>query len=91
MTSYGILQILPSNCIKFVFFPTTKKLSVDVESPHFLTFSAKCCECKIGKRDGHGQSRNGHGKNVCQVCANPWMQQITDASKPGGQPGPNDS
>ena len=25
-------------------------------------FSAKCRECKIRKRDGHGKSRNGHGK-----------------------------
>ena len=25
-------------------------------------FSAKCRKWKIGKRDGHGKSRNGHGK-----------------------------
>ena len=25
-------------------------------------FSAKCRERKIGKRDGHGKSGNGHGK-----------------------------
>ena len=45
-----------------IFCATTKKLSIDLESSHFLTFSAKRCECKIGKRDGHGLSRNGHGK-----------------------------
>ena len=28
-------------------------------------------ECKIWKRDGHGKSRNGHGKIICQVCVNP--------------------
>ena len=44
------------------FFVTTKKLSSDLESPHFLRFSVKCHECKIKKRDGHGKSRNGHGK-----------------------------
>ena len=34
-------------------------------------FSAKCSECKIEKRDGHGKLRNGHGKIFCQVCGNP--------------------
>ena len=43
-------------------FVAAKKLSSNLESPHFPTFSAKCCECRIGKRDGHGKSRNGHGK-----------------------------
>ena len=32
-----------------------KKLSIDVESVHFLMFSAKSCECRIDKRDGHGK------------------------------------
>ena len=41
---------------------TTKKLSSELESLHFLTFSAKRCKFKIGERDGHGKSRNGHGK-----------------------------
>ena len=44
------------------YFVTAKKLSSNLESPHFPMFSAKCRECKIGKRDGHGKSRNGHGK-----------------------------
>ena len=46
-------------CIIFV---TAKKLSSYLESLHFLMFAAKCRECTIGKRDGHGKSRNGHGK-----------------------------
>ena len=50
------------NFIKFVFFVTTKKLSRNLESPHFLTFSAKCCECEIRKGYGHGKLRNGHGR-----------------------------
>ena len=45
-----------------MFFVTSKKLGSNLESPHFLMFSTKCRECKIGKRDGHGKSRNGHGK-----------------------------
>ena len=45
-----------------IFLVTNKKLSSDLESPHFPMFSAKCCEYKIGKRDGHGKSMNGHGK-----------------------------
>ena len=44
------------------FFATTEKLSIHVESPHFLVFSAKCGECKTEKRDGHGKLRNGRGK-----------------------------
>ena len=57
------------------FLVTTKKISSDLESPHFLTFSAKRCEFKIGDRDGHGKSRNGNGKVMefffGQVCRNP--------------------
>ena len=45
-----------------IFFVSTNNLRSNLESPHFLTFFAKCCECNIGKRDGHGKRRNGHGK-----------------------------
>ena len=38
------------------------KVSSNLESPHFPTFSAKRCEFKIGERDGHGKLRNGHRK-----------------------------
>ena len=48
MISHGILPNL-------YFFVTTKKLSSDLESLHFPRFFAKHCECKIGKRDGHGK------------------------------------
>ena len=41
------------------FFATTKKISIPVASPHFVSFSAKCCAYKIKMRDGHGQSRRG--------------------------------
>ena len=44
------------------FFVTIKKLTSNLESLHFLMFSAKCRVCKIGKTDGHAKSRNGHGK-----------------------------
>ena len=47
-----------------MFFATTEKLSIPVESLHFPMFSAKCCECKNEKRDGHGKLRNGHGKDM---------------------------
>ena len=40
--SHGILPILPLNCTKYeMFFATTKKLSINVESLHFLTFFSK--------------------------------------------------
>ena len=47
--------VYPSNRTKFVFFVTTKILNSHLESPHFLTFSTKRRECKIGKRNGHGK------------------------------------
>ena len=54
------------------FLVTTKKSISDLESPHFQMFSAKCRKCKIGKRDGHGKSRNCHGKVMGKkVCGNP--------------------
>ena len=63
LITHGILPILPPSFIKFVFYlVTTKKLSRDLESLHFLTYSAKRRKCKIRKIDGHGKSRNYHGK-----------------------------
>ena len=47
------------NCI---FSVTTMKLSRNLESLHFLTFSAKFHICEIGKRYGHRKLRNCHGK-----------------------------
>ena len=51
----GLFQI----CISFA---TSKKLGIDLESPHCLTLCAKCCGFKMERKDGHGKSRNGHGK-----------------------------
>ena len=45
-----------------IFVVTAKQLSSNLKSQPFLMFSAKCRECKIGKRNGLGKSRNGHGK-----------------------------
>ena len=35
---------------------------IGLERLHFLMFFAKCLKCKIREKDGHGKSRNGHGK-----------------------------
>ena len=70
-----------------MFFVTAKKLSSNLESPYFPMFSAKCREFKIGKRDGHGKSRNGHGKIFYQVCGNPVGVQ-KGASAPFRRIGP---
>ena len=48
----------------YFFWVTTKKLGRDLESLHFRSFSAKCHKFKIRERDGHGKSRNGHGKVI---------------------------
>ena len=56
-----------------MFFATTEKFSIRVESLHFPMFSAKCWECKIEKRDGHGKLRNGQG----EVRKNMWDSIIT--------------
>ena len=45
-----------------MFFATSKKLSIDVESLRFQTYSAKCRKCKIAKREDYGKLTNGHGK-----------------------------
>ena len=45
-----------------IFFATTKKSSIHVESTHFQSVSAKCRKYKIKKTEGHGKSRNGQGK-----------------------------
>ena len=63
--SHGILfsvmksyQFCPPFVPKCIFVATSKKLSIDVESAHFLRFSYKRLDCKSGKRHGHGKSRN---------------------------------
>ena len=66
----------------FFFFATTKKLSMNVGSPHFLKFSSKCPECKIDKRDGHGKLRNGHGQIFCQVSGKPALPCTSEQTVP---------
>ena len=64
-------QFCPLILQNLYFFVTTKKLGSDLERLHFQMFSAKRRKFKIGERDGHGKSRNGHGKICCQICGNP--------------------
>ena len=73
MISHGIiLNFAPE--LYTIFFVNTKKLSSDLKSLQFLKFSAKCCEFKIGERNGHGKSRNG--QVFCQVCGNPGSASL---------------
>ena len=60
--SWNMKNFVPKFYQICIFFVSAKKLSSNLESPHFPMFSAKCCECRIGKRDGPRKSRNGHGK-----------------------------
>ena len=60
--SHGVLTIFPPNCAKLVFFGHHQEINYNLESLHFQKFSAKRRECKIGKKDCHGKSRNRHGK-----------------------------
>ena len=63
--SWNLTNFAPELYQSCILFVTTKKLSSNLEIPlFFLRFSAKCRECKIGKRDGHGKSRNGHRKVI---------------------------
>ena len=62
--SWNYTNFVPELYQICTFFATSKNVSIDVESLHFLMISAKCREFKINKRDGHGKSRNGHGKYV---------------------------
>ena len=58
-----------------IFFATTKKLNICVESLHFFMFSAKCRECKNQEERWSLKiekwSWKSHGKIFCQVCGNP--------------------
>ena len=63
MISHGIFTYFVPKVYKIcLILVSTKKLSSDLESLHFPIFSAKCSEFKIGERNVHGKSRNGHGK-----------------------------
>ena len=78
MISYGMLWSVMEFyqfCLWIVsnlsFLSPLKKLSSNLESPHFPTFSAKCRKCKFKKRNCHGKSRNGHGKVMEKYFVNP--------------------
>ena len=60
--SWNFTNYAPKFYQIYMFFVTAKKLISNLESPHFPMFSTKCRECKFGKRDGRGKSRNVHGK-----------------------------
>ena len=53
--SWNLINFAPELYQICMFFATTKKLSNDIDSPHFLIFSTKHPKCKINKRDGHGK------------------------------------
>ena len=73
--SHGILlisvmefyQFCPQIVQNLCFFATTKKLSINVESPHFPTVSAKRCKSMVTKGQMCDALSMGHCtlKNVC--------------------------
>ena len=65
--SWNFTNFVPELYRICILFGATKIFSTDLESLHFLMFSLKRRECKIGKTDGHGKSRNGYGK-VMEKC-----------------------
>ena len=67
-----LYKIAPRIVPNLYFLATTKKLSSDLECLHFPKFSTKRHECKIRKRDGHGKSRDCHGK----VMEKPWKNMF---------------
>ena len=70
-------QFSPQFVLNFLI--TTKKLSSDLESLHFLIFSAKCHKFKIEERDGHGKLKKWSWKNILsslwEPCCAPLMWQ----------------
>ena len=60
--SWNFTNVAPKLYKICMFLVTTEKLSICVESQHFLVYSAKCRKCKMEKRDGHGKLKNCHGK-----------------------------
>ena len=60
--SWNYANFAPNLYVSCMLFATTEKLSLCVECPHFPMFSAKCRECNIKKRNGHGKLRNDHGE-----------------------------
>ena len=65
-------QFCPRIVPNLYFVVTTKKLSSNLDNLQFPTFFAKRRKCKAGKRDGHGKSRNGHGKVMENILLSLW-------------------
>ena len=69
----GLYQILS-------FLPPLKT-SIEIETPHFPTFTIKRHKCKAVMRDGNGKLRNGLGKVMekyfCQSVGALWGQLKT--------------
>ena len=55
-----MLPNLPLNCTKLVFFATTQKLSINVESQCFL-------KMPLMQNQEERQSGKSHGKIICEV------------------------
>ena len=68
-----------------MYFATTEKFRICVESPYFPMFSAKCCDCKIEQGDGHGKLRNGHGKVIEKYFVK-YVGTLTCCNPPSGLP-----
>ena len=77
--SHRILLLPPPEMHQFcMFFATTMKLRIAVESPHFPKNSAECHENKKSRRETvmenlqmvMEKSWKCHGKIYCQVCGN---------------------
>ena len=72
--SWNFTNFVPQFHQICIFVVTAKKLSSNLERLHFLTFSAKCRECKIRKRwlwKIKKWSWKSHGKIFCKSCGNP--------------------
>ena len=62
-------ELAKSHSQLFFFFSDIKKFSLGLGSQHFPTFSEK--KKSFEQKDGHGNLRNGHGKDICKVYGNP--------------------
>ena len=75
MTSRGVLTILSANSSTCVLFLLILRNLLLIQKVHiFLTFpqNAANANAKFEQRDGHGKSRNGHGKVMEQILQGLW-------------------
>ena len=72
MISHGILR---PNCAKFVFFGQHQEIKQQSRMSNISRLFRHFPQNVAGKKDGHGKSRNSHGKVMgtifWQVCGNP--------------------